>query len=473
MKTYPLKHLRYLPVLIIIIFLNCSCSSSKKTAASQEALQTLPELPLSELDIPVRIAAAPILAKAETLVPSEFTSDAWPDFMHPSCDFRYKYRFIRTSLQISCTNNIIGIRFGGNYQVSGSKCLCTAGIPVTPWISGNCGFAPQPLRKVNMSLSSNLQFLPNYQVRTTTIISQVQPLDKCEVSLFSSDITQLVMDSIRSSLAAFTSGMDQTIAGLNFTKFVTKIKDSSYRKVAIGKYGYFLLNPTALRIGQLNYSKDSFAISLGVSCRPQFSSDPVNHQPVPGSMPALLQTDSRNGIRLYMNMNYDFDFLTNVMRDSLHNKVFEVKGRTIVVKDASIRGIGNQQVELKIDFAGSNHGSIILRGTPTLDSAKQTLSLPDIQYSLEGEDLALKVARSLFKNKIRKTIQGKSYLDISAFLATNKTMIDQQLNREWMQGFHSTGTLREAKIIGMLVTRQNIQLQVFIAGELKLSGGNL
>ena len=77
-------------------------------------------------------------------------------------------------------------------------------------------------------------------------------------------------------------------------------------------------------------------------------------------------------------------------------------------------GIGNQQVQLRIDFAGSNHGSIYLTGTPVLDTAKQTLSIPDIQYSIEGEDLALKIVRSVFRNKIRKTIQGKSYLDIEA-----------------------------------------------------------
>ena len=59
----------------------------------------------------------------------------------------------------------------------------------------------------------------------------------------------------------------------------------------------------------------------------------------------------------------------------------------------AIKGIGNHQVELRIDFAGSNHGSIYLRGTPTLDTAKQTLSLPDVQYSLEGVDLALKMAK--------------------------------------------------------------------------------
>ena len=460
--------------LIPVILLLLSCSSSKKITASQEQKeQELPELPLSELDIPVRLAAAPVLARAEQLVPTEFTSDTWPDFMHPSCDFRYKYRFVRTSLQITCVNNIIGIRFGGNYQVSGSKCLCTAGIPVTPWISGNCGFLPQPLRKVNMTLSTSLQFLPNYQLHTSTAINKIQPIDKCEVSVFSSDITQMVMDSIRSSLAAFSSGLDQTIAGLSFNKYVKQLKDSSYKKIALGPYGYFLLNPTAVRIGQLNYAKDSFSISLGVSCKPWLGSDPVNHSAVPASLPGLLQTENRNGVRLYLNLNYDYNFLSKILQDSLHNKVFELKGRTIVVKDAGVQGIGNHQIELRIEFAGSNHGNIFLRGTPQLDTAKQTLSLADIQYSMEGEDLALKIGRSLFRNKIRKTIQGKSYLDITAWTAANKVMIDQILNRELVKDVYSSGSIREAKIIGMLVTGQNIQLQVFISGELKILGGNL
>jgi hypothetical protein len=144
-----------------------------------------------------------------------------------------------------------------------------------------------------------------------------------------------------------------------------------------------------------------------------------------------------------------------------------------VVKDASIKGIEDQKVEIRIDFAGSNHGSLYLRGTPVLDSVKQTLSIPDIQYSFEGEDLALKIGRSLFRNKIRKTIQGKSYLDITALLTSNKAMIDQLMNREWIKGFHSSGQLREAKILAMLITNQSVQLQVFINGEMRILGGNL
>lgn len=464
--------LKYPAILLALIFL-FACSSSKRISSTKKAPQTLPELPASEIDIPVRIAASSIFDKAEKVVPAAFTSDAWPNFIQPSCDFRYKYRFVRSALQLGCTNNIINIRFNGNYQVGGSKCICTAGIPVTPWISGSCGFPPQPLRKVNMGLRSTLQFLPDYRVRTTTTITGIQPVDKCQVSVFSNDITQLVMDSIRSSLVTFSSAMDQTIAGLNFSKFVQQAKDSSFRKVFLGKYGSILLNPSGVRVGQLNYVKDSFSISFGLSFRPLLTSDPVNHNTVPATFPPLLQTETRSGMKLYLNMVYDYAFLTRLLQDSLHNKVFEVKKRTLVVKDAAISGSPNHQVNIRVDFAGSNHGSIYLKGTPVLDTAKQTLGIPDISYSLEGEDLALKIARSLFHNKIRKTIQGKSYLDIGALVNANREQIDQQLNREISKGIYAHGNLKEAKMIGFLATQENLQVQLYITADLSVASGNL
>ncbi|MDP4251509.1 MAG: DUF4403 family protein [Bacteroidota bacterium] len=468
MNTFFLK----CAALAIMIFLT-GCSSSKKISSSNTTNQTLPELPASEIDISVKIAAKPILDKAEKVVPAEFTSDAWPGFIQPSCDFRYKYRFVRSALQVSCSNNVISVHFSGNYQVGGSKCLCTAGIPISPWISGSCGFPPQPLRKVNMGLRSTLRFLPDYRVRTTTTITGIQPVDKCQVSVFSNDITQLVMDSIRSSLVSFSSAMDQTVAGLDFSKFVQRVRDSSFHKVSLGKYGFILMNPLGLRIGQLNYANDSFNISFGLSCKPLLTSDPADPVgPLP-SLPSLLQTENRKGIRLYLNMVYDYAFLNRLLQDSLHNKVFEVKGRTLVVKNAVISGSDNNQVNIRVDFAGSNHGSIFLKGTPVLDTAKQTLAIPDISYSLEGADLALKIARSLFRNKIRETIQGKSYLDIGAWVNANRLPVDHQLNREVTKGIFSFGKLHEARIIGLLTTKENIQVQLFITADLGIASGNL
>src|SRR5882757_3096894 len=122
---YRIKYFSVIAFICSGIFL-ASCSSSKKAAsATKHFADSLPSLPLSEIDIPLKIYAPPILAKAEKVVPKEFASDGWPNYIQQSCDFRYKYRFVRSGLTISCTNNNIGIQFTGNYQLSGSRCICT------------------------------------------------------------------------------------------------------------------------------------------------------------------------------------------------------------------------------------------------------------------------------------------------------------------------------------------------------------
>jgi hypothetical protein len=85
---------------------------------------------------------------------------------------------------------------------------------VSPWISGSCGFGKEPMRRVVIGISSGLNFLPSYRLHTSTGLDQLQALDKCQVSLFSSDVTQLILDSVRSSVAVFCSTLDETIAGL-------------------------------------------------------------------------------------------------------------------------------------------------------------------------------------------------------------------------------------------------------------------
>jgi len=353
----------------------------------------------------------------------------------------------------------------GNYQVAGSRCVCSMNKPVTPWISGSCGFGDEPMRKVSVNISSQLHFLPNYQVRTITNLSQLSAFDKCQVSLLSSDVTQQILDSVKSSVNSFCTAIDATISDLSFSGILQQVKDRSYQKMNLGKYGFLLVNPTKIRIGQLNYAKDTFTISIGLSCTPELSSDSINHTPL-RNLPSLTQTENRNQVLLYLNGIFDYPFLSKILSDTLRNKVFEIKGRTIVVKNVVIKGIGQKQIELQVDFAGSNKGSIYLRGTPVLDTAKQTFTIPDLSYSLESQDLVLKMAKALFKNKIRKSIQGKSYLDIAALVKANLGEFNAQLNRQLTTNISSSGIAKDARLIGLLARQDALQVQVYIKAEI-------
>ena len=55
--------LKYAAIVLALVLL-FSCSSTKKIPSSGAPPQSLPELPASEIDIPVKIAGASILAKA-------------------------------------------------------------------------------------------------------------------------------------------------------------------------------------------------------------------------------------------------------------------------------------------------------------------------------------------------------------------------------------------------------------------------
>jgi hypothetical protein len=464
--------MRYPIVLVLcwsMIFL-LSCTSSRKVASASKLItDTLPALPNSEIDLPVKIYAVPILAKAEAVVPKEFTSDTWPSYLQPSCDFRYKYRFTRSPLSVSCLHNRIAIQFDGSYQIAGSRCICSAGQPITPWISGSCGFGNETPRRVTVALNSVLNFLPTYQIRTVTSLRQIQAPDKCQVSLFSSDITQMVVDSIRSSVVSFCAALDTTLAELSFSGLQQLAREKSYRKTNLGAYGYLAINPVGVWIGQLDYLQDTFSISLGLTCRPSLTSDSANHlgAGLP-PLPALVQKQNSSGISLYLNAVYDYGFLSKTLDDSLRNKVFEVKGRTVVVRSAQIKSIGNHQIEIRIDFSGTDKGSIYVRGTPVLDSAKQSLSFPDLSYSLQGEDLALKVAKSLFHNKIKKSLEGKSFLDVAALVKSSLPAINQQLNRKLTENLFTSGKVNEVRLLALLAGSDALRVQVYLNSSLSI-----
>jgi hypothetical protein len=176
---------------------------------------------------------------------------------------------------------------------------------------------------------------------------------------------------------------------------------------------------------------------------------------------------------LYLSVRYDYSFLNKTLNDSFRDRSFLFKGRTVIIKDVALKGIGHHQMELKIDFDGSRKGRIYLRGTPVLDTARQSLNVPDISYSLESKDMALKMAKTLLRNKIRRSLRGNSYLDLAALLKTNLPVLDAQLNRQLASNLYSSGQVRQLRLIGLLAGDKIMQAQVLVKADLSVTGTGL
>ena len=470
MRRHPVLYILYI-LLAVIAF--GSCSPAKQLSAPSVILSlpdTLPALPQSEIDIPIKLTGQPFLAAADSAFPREFTSPGWPAYLQPSCDFRYRYRFVRSPFTVRCTNNRISVGMQCSYQVAGGHSLCAGGRPVSPWISGYCGFDNEPMRRVDLSFTTQFFVQPDYHLQTSSGVEQVKALDKCTMSIFSMDMTQQIMDSIRSSINGLCKQLDASAAGLNVAGYLRQTA-KTWQKTPLGPYGWLVINPLAVRVGALNFVRDTFSLSLGISCRPELSSDKTPSKQV--LLPPLNSGAGRSGITLYLPANYEYSFLTKLLNDSLQGRSFLYKGRQVIIKEVAVKGIGHHQLELRIDFAGSHEGRIFLRGTPVVDTAKQALSVPDISYSIESREVLVKMAGAILRGKIRRTVQGNSYLDLATLLKTNMPTLNAQLNRMVMSHLYTTGQIKELKLIGLLAGENSLQAQLFVRAELSVTSTGL
>lgn len=447
-----------------------ACGSTKKvTIAAETPGRSLPALPASQINIPVKVYMRPLLSLMDTMTAKEFTSEKWPDYLQTSCDFRYKYRFLRSPFTFSCVNNKVTIGFRGNYQIAGSRTACAFNKQIAPWVSGSCGFGSEPLRRVDLNISSVLNLLPNHQILTTTRLDKMNALDKCQVTLMQNDMTGEVLDSIKTSVESYCTTFDNFVQALNNNEFLRKWRSGGSRVLAISKYGFLNLNPTALRVSKFNVSKDTLYFALGFTGNPQFSSDSsrlVTNAP----LPPISTADNNGIINTYLNAVYEYKFFNQLLNDSLRNKPFEVEGRTFVIRDVAIRGTHSGKIEVDVSFTGNRKGVLHISGTPVLDTTRQILSMPDISFSLDTKDMLVNIAKSLFRKKIMRQLQNQSVLDIAALIQKNKAAIEARLNQPVTDWMYTTGNIDDIRLVGLLPQKDHLQVQAYIKGKIVLTG---
>jgi len=457
---------RVIPAALVLSFL-VSCGSSKKIKRPP-AIEGLPSLQESVINIPFKIYAKPFLAKAEASTPLQFTSTGWPDFLSSGCDFRYKYRFVRSGFRFSCVNNKATLTMLGTYQLAGSKTVCAFGKQVSPWVSGSCGFSPESMRRVEINIGSTFSFQPDYTMRSHSGVEKISAMDKCIVTILNTDITDMVTDSIRASVNAFATSLDQTVAGINYADMITKVGTIVGKKVTLSTYGYIKINPSAVRISDINYSRDTLYFTAGFSCYPEVSSDPDNHA-VTNFLPPLSSAPLNPGFFINTNASYDYHFIDTLLTRFVKNKPFVVEGRNIFVQNITVRGLDNNRVELKFDFTGSKSGTLFLTGTPALDTIKQVISIPDLDYSLKSRDFILTLGKTFFNQKILNSIREKSIIKTGDIYLQNKTRLDSAFNRNVAANIVTTGNTQQIRLTGLVIKKDNLLFQLSARGMMSVT----
>ena len=465
-------------VAVTILYTACSKKMIPEKPSLNNTIRQLDTLPISDIDIPVRINLKPVYAIAEKEVDPVYTSPGYPnDYVIENCDTRYMYRFRRGPLQIKSHGNQVNMGFTGFYQMAGGQRVCSGSgsdrIPVTPWSpTCTCGLR-EGERKVSVAFTAAFSLAPNYGVKASINRLEPVPLDKCTVCFWGQDMTATVMQRLKSQLDEARKSMIDTLQTINLRPQFQKVWDLLNTAQPIYNYGYLQINPQKIRISDLSAINDTMIFSMGISARP------VITQQVPQVtrtvIPDISTSAPAKGFSIYIDAYLNYDSLSRILSASLLNKRIDLEkmGKYVIVEQCSVYGANNEKLILKVNFAGSETGVFYLTGKPVYDNVKKMLLMEDLDYDIRSKDMLVKSAEWIFNKRILKELQAYSRFDISQYEKMLINKINQQLTTEIKPGISMTGEVKSIAINQIYSFSENLVIRFSTTGSLEIMINNI
>lgn len=429
-------------------------------------------LPSSEINIPIAINLKPFYQMAEKSVDTVFTSPKYPnDWVYDGCDTRYKYIFRRSPLFMKANGTSLVLGFTGYYKITGSTRLCAAGYGISPWTpSCTCGGSDEGERKVNVSFTNSFSITPDYNIKLNIVRNEPQALNKCEVCFWGQDITKQVLNGLKKELDDSKKDLDKNYSNVNLKPRFQQVWDQLTKVYNINNLGWLKINPEKLRINSINAKNDSLNISLGLSAKPVISFEKPIAQP--GWIPNLGSFNNTPGFNIFLDAVLNYDSLTQILNKEVAGMEFTFKKLLIkkrfVIDSCKLSGAGNDKLIIKVNFSGTNKGIVYLLGKPVYNNTTKTIEVEDVEFDIKSKNILLKSADWLFDKKITKQISKNAKFNLTAYIDSAKTNINQQLNQEWMQGIKSYGDIKEIKLAGIYPMEQYLIIRSNCSGELSV-----
>ena len=426
-------------------------------------------LPESQINIPVQVNLNPLFAYAEKNVDTVFTSPNYPnDWIYEGCDTRYKYSFSRSPLQLKAAVNTLQLGFTGYYKITGSTRVCMSSTAVSPWTPPcRCGFNEDE-RRVNVLFTNAVSLTPDFKIKLNIKREEPVALDKCEVCFWGQDITRMVMKGLKSELDA---AKDELIKNYGVTDIRSRVQllwDELCKIYTLPGLGYLQLNPQRMQVNNLLAQGDSLKIFMGLSAKPVVSFEkPIE---VLSTVPYLQTVNGQSGFNIFLDAVLNYDSLNSLLNANINGRQFDLeKGpvkKKFIVKECKLMGAGNEKIIVKVVFGGDEEGTAYLVGKPVYDEQSKMLEIKNLEFDIKTKDALLKAADWLFNRRILSTISQYTRFDLSQYINNAKTMMNAQLNKEWMPGIRSEGVVNDLKLTGIFPLQQQLVIRSNCSGYL-------
>lgn len=429
----------------------------------------VPDPAPSVVNLPVTVSLAQVAAQVEDKVPHGQNREAeW----QPIGKFAVvgtvyvKEMWERDPLKLNIHDDHVDVSAHVRYRarIAAHPCVPLAGCR---WVElGSCGTHSQ-MPTMDIGLRTTLAYSREWAVVAKTHPLPVQPGVHCRLTEAKVDVTDRVQKLVQDVLDRAAPQIDAKIQdAVDLRRRVEDLWSDIQQPIRASQDVYVLIQPESLAATQPRGKGTTLTTNVAVVVRPRVV---IGDRPRVNELvlPPGGRVAPGRGFQLQLTADLPYAVVDSILEKKLVGRTFDARGHTITVVGAHLYGSGDRVV-LQVRVKGDARGTIYLVGTPDFDPVTRTISVPDLDFSVESRQLLPKVAEWLMGDQLRDDLRGAAHFELGDRVDKLRGDVDHALNRNLGRSVRMTGGVDALRPLGVFVFSQSLGAVVAADGHLQI-----
>ncbi len=427
---------------------------------------TLPEVPESYIDGPVRYHLAPAMAWLDSTIPPRMGQLEQRQKAADNDRLSYAYELERDRFEISVRDRSATLRTDIAYRAR-----VWYNPPVLPEIGASCGLEGAAPR-AGVAVTMNVRLAPDWTLhpRATAAVDPLSQTDhdKCTITALEINVTEDVMKAARTLLQAKAEEAGARLGAVDVPREAKRIWGVLQQPIRLADSLWLTVNPSEVRVGVLQLRKDTLLTTVGLTANPRVVG---GARPEPTTVPLPAPKDGtgrQSSLHLLTEGRLPYDVASVILTRELRGTRIRVAAQTLRVDSLHLRGVGDGRVAVGLAISGPVEGVLYTVGHPAYDSVDSRLYMPDLEYDVGTRSLLTGGLAWLGGDAIESFLREQVRIDLRPVLADGRALLQKNLNRDLGEGVRLRSQIHGGTVFGIRASPEALLIRAIATGQTEI-----
>ncbi len=435
------------PVSLALLLL-ASCGPDKVAPPPPRATSgwtdTLPPVPQSYIEGPLRYHLAPALAWLDSTIPPRMGNLEERRKSPDNDRLSYAFQLQRDPIVLSVRRRSATLQTDVAYRAR-----AWYNPPVLPEVGASCGVEGEAPR-ARVAVAMDVRLAPDWTLhpRAKTLVDPLSETDrdKCVITPLEINVTGDLMKAAREALQQKAEDTAARLAAVDVPREARRIWGVLHQPIRITDSLWLTLNPETVRIGGLELTGDTLLITIGLSGHLRVVG---GARPAPRVRPLPPPKDATTGtptLHLLSEGRLPYGVASTILTRKLRGDRVKVAAKTLTVDSVDLAGVGDGRVAVGLAIGGPVAGLLWAVGHPEYDTATSKLFMPDLQWDAGTKSALTGGLAWLAGEAVERFLRANVRIDLGPTIENGRKLLEKSLNQELAEGVRLRAEIRTGQV---------------------------